>query len=99
MAFIGEDGKEHRPFMVHQALMGSLERFFGILIEHYNGNFPLWLAPIQVEVIPIAERHNPYAESSSPRSRPGVFGPGPTCGGRSSATRSARPRRTRSPFS
>ena len=62
MAFIGEDGKEHRPFMVHRALMGSLERFFGILIEHYNGNFPLWLAPVQIEVIPIAERHNAYAE-------------------------------------
>jgi len=62
MTFIGEDGKEHRPFMVHRALMGSLERFFGILIEHYNGNFPLWLAPVQVEVIPIAERHNDYAQ-------------------------------------
>jgi threonyl-tRNA synthetase len=61
MTFIGEDGKEHRPYMVHRALLGSLERFFGILVEHYNGNFPLWLAPVQVEVIPIAERHNDYA--------------------------------------
>lgn len=61
MTFIGEDGKEHRPFMVHRALMGSLERFFGILVEHYNGNFPIWLAPVQVEVIPIAERHDGYA--------------------------------------
>jgi len=61
MTFIGEDGKEHRPYMVHRALLGSLERFFGILVEHYNGNFPVWLAPVQVEVIPIAERHNDYA--------------------------------------
>jgi len=61
MAYIGEDGKEHRPYMVHRALLGSLERFFGILIEHYNGNFPLWLAPVQIEVIPIAERHDDYA--------------------------------------
>jgi len=62
MTYIGEDGKEHRPYMVHRALMGSLERFFGILIEHYAGNFPVWLAPLQVEVIPIAERHNDYAQ-------------------------------------
>ncbi len=61
MTFIGEDGKEHRPFMVHRALMGSLERFFGILVEHYAGSFPVWLAPVQVEVIPIAERHGEYA--------------------------------------
>ncbi|MDD8026609.1 MAG: threonine--tRNA ligase [Acidobacteriota bacterium] len=62
MTYIGEDGKEHQPYMVHRALMGSLERFFGILIEHYNGNFPLWLAPVQMAVIPIAERHGEYAE-------------------------------------
>jgi threonyl-tRNA synthetase len=49
--------------MVHRALLGSLERFFGILIEHYKGNFPLWLAPVQVIVLPISERHEPYAES------------------------------------
>jgi len=60
MSYIGEDGKEHRPYMVHRALMGSLERFFGVLIEHYNGNFPVWLAPLQVEVIPIADRHDGY---------------------------------------
>ncbi|MCX6566594.1 MAG: threonine--tRNA ligase [Candidatus Aminicenantes bacterium] len=63
MSYIGEDGKEHRPYMVHRALMGSLERFFGVLIEHYNGNFPLWLAPVQIQVIPIAERHDDYARS------------------------------------
>jgi threonyl-tRNA synthetase len=60
--YTGEDGQPHRPFMIHRALLGSLERFFGILIEHYNGDFPLWLAPVQVEVIPIAERHHEYAQ-------------------------------------
>jgi threonyl-tRNA synthetase len=59
--YVGEDGKFHRPFMIHRALLGSLERFFGILIEHYKGNFPLWLAPVQVKIIPIADRHNDYA--------------------------------------
>ncbi len=57
----GSDGKEHRPIMVHRALMGSLERFFGVLIEHYAGIFPLWLAPVQVSVLTIAERHDVYA--------------------------------------
>ena len=59
--YAGEDGKLHRPFLIHRALLGSLERFFGILIEHYNGNFPVWLAPIQVAVLPLAERHHDYA--------------------------------------
>lgn len=63
LSYIGEDGKFHRPFLIHRALLGSLERFFGILIEHYNGNFPLWLAPIQAIIIPIADRHNKYAMS------------------------------------
>jgi len=61
MTYRGSDGKEHRPIMVHRALMGSLERFFGILIEHYAGIFPLWLAPVQVEILTIAERHASYA--------------------------------------
>ncbi len=65
--YVGEDGKFHRPFMLHRALLGSLERFFGILIEHYNGNFPLWLAPVQAIIIPIADRHNAYADSLSQR--------------------------------
>jgi threonyl-tRNA synthetase len=63
MTYVGEDGKEHRPYMVHRALLGSLERFFGVLIEHYNGSFPLWLAPVQVIVLPIAERHEDYART------------------------------------
>lgn len=60
--YVGEDGKFHRPFMIHRAILGSLERFFGILIEHYNGSFPLWLAPVQAKIIPIADRHNAYAD-------------------------------------
>jgi threonyl-tRNA synthetase len=61
MTYVGEDGQTHRPFMVHRALLGSLERFFGILIEHYRGAFPLWLAPVQAIVLPIADRHEAYA--------------------------------------
>ncbi len=61
--YVGEDGKLHRPYLIHRALLGSLERFFGILIEHYNGNFPVWLAPVQVVILPITDRHNDYADS------------------------------------
>ncbi len=61
MSYIAEDGKEHRPYMVHRALLGSLERFFGVLVEHYAGAFPVWLAPVQVVFIPIADRHVEYA--------------------------------------
>ncbi len=61
MAYRGSDGKDHRPIMIHRALMGSLERFFGILVEHYAGAFPVWLAPLQVKVLTIADRHNDYA--------------------------------------
>ncbi|MGB2695588.1 MAG: threonine--tRNA ligase [Dehalococcoidia bacterium] len=61
IAYIGEDGKQHRPYMVHRAMLGSMERFFGVLIEHYAGAFPLWLAPVQAVVIPIADRHVEYA--------------------------------------
>lgn len=67
MTYRGSDGKEHRPIMIHRALMGSLERFFGILIEHYAGKFPLWLAPVHVEVLTIAERHADYAVALSER--------------------------------
>jgi threonyl-tRNA synthetase len=69
ITYIGSDGKEHRPIMVHRALMGSLERFFGILIEHYSGAFPIWLAPVQVEILTIAERHADYALSLSEQLR------------------------------
>lgn len=62
MHYIGEDGKEHRPFMVHRALLGSLERFFGVLIEHYGGAFPTWLAPLQVAVVPVSQVFLEYAK-------------------------------------
>ncbi len=71
MTYVGEDGKEHRPYMVHRALLGSLERFFGVLVEHYNGSFPLWLAPVQVMILPIAERHEDYARALETRLREG----------------------------
>ena len=61
LAFIGQDGRQHRPYMVHRALLGSLERFLGVLIEHYAGAFPLWLAPVQAMLIPIADRHLEHA--------------------------------------
>ncbi len=62
MAYIGEDGQEHRPYMIHRALFGSMERFMGVLIEHFAGALPVWLAPIQATLIPIADRHVEYAE-------------------------------------
>jgi len=58
LTYTGDDGKEHRPVMIHRVVLGSLERFIGALIEHYVGAFPLWLAPVQVKVLPIADRHN-----------------------------------------
>jgi threonyl-tRNA synthetase len=61
LTFQGSDGGQHRPYMVHRAILGSMERFFGVLIEHYGGAFPLWLAPVQAVVIPIADRHTDYA--------------------------------------
>jgi len=60
--YVGEDGERHQPMMVHRALFGSIERFFGVLIEHYAGAFPLWLAPVQIGLVPISERHHAYAE-------------------------------------
>jgi len=57
MVYVGDDGQEHRPYMVHRALLGSIERFFGLLIEHYGGAFPVWMAPVQAVIIPITDRH------------------------------------------
>jgi threonyl-tRNA synthetase len=61
LAFVGEDGQPHRPYMIHRALLGSLERFFGVLIEHYAGDFPIWLAPVQAKVLPISKDNLDYA--------------------------------------
>ena len=67
LAYTGADNAEHRPVMIHRALMGSFERFIGILIEHYAGEFPLWLAPVQAVVLPIADRHIDYAREVAAR--------------------------------
>jgi threonyl-tRNA synthetase len=69
LEYVGEDGQPHRPVMIHRAIYGTYERFIAILIEHYGGAFPLWLAPVQVVVIPIADRHNPYADDVAARLR------------------------------
>ena len=63
LKYIGADNAEHRPVVIHRAIFGSFERFIAILIEHYAGAFPLWLAPVQAVVLPIADRHLPYAAS------------------------------------
>ena len=63
LEYVGEDGERHQPVMVHRALFGSVERFFGVLIEHYAGAFPLWLAPVQVGLVPISEKHHEYTRS------------------------------------
>jgi threonyl-tRNA synthetase len=61
ITYTGADNEEHRPVMIHRALLGSIERFLGILLEHYGGNLPTWLAPVQALVLPVADRHAPYA--------------------------------------
>jgi threonyl-tRNA synthetase len=60
LSYVGEDGAAHRPFMIHRALLGSMERFFGVLLEHHGGALPVWLSPVQAMVIPIADRHTEY---------------------------------------
>ncbi|MDP9072760.1 MAG: threonine--tRNA ligase [Actinomycetota bacterium] len=69
MEYIGADNERHRPYMIHRALFGSIERFFGILIEHYAGAFPTWLAPVQVRVLPVADAHQAYADATADRLR------------------------------
>src|SRR5205823_7419268 len=73
LEYVGEDSQPHRPVMIHRAIYGTYERFIAILIEHYGGAFPLWLAPIQAVVIPIADRHLPYAGSVAARLRGAGF--------------------------
>ncbi|MCX5655895.1 MAG: threonine--tRNA ligase, partial [Planctomycetota bacterium] len=65
LTYVGADNKEHRPAMIHRAILGSIERFMGILIEHYGGDFPLWLAPVQAAVLPVSDRFNAYAEKTA----------------------------------
>jgi threonyl-tRNA synthetase len=65
MTFVDTDGQRKRPYMIHRALLGSLERFFGVLIEHFGGAFPVWIAPEQIAVIPVAEQFNDYAKKAA----------------------------------
>ena len=73
LTYVGADGKDHQPYMVHRALLGSIERFFGILIEHYAGAFPLWLAPEQVRVLPISDKALDYAKKTQAALRAAGF--------------------------
>jgi threonyl-tRNA synthetase len=61
MHYVGADNERHRPVMIHRALFGSFERFFAVLVEHYAGAFPLWLAPVQATILPVSDRHDAYA--------------------------------------
>ncbi|HPB45734.1 MAG TPA: His/Gly/Thr/Pro-type tRNA ligase C-terminal domain-containing protein, partial [Microthrixaceae bacterium] len=61
LEYVGADGNRHRPVMIHRALFGSVERFFAVLLEHYAGAFPTWLAPVQVRILPVADAHTDYA--------------------------------------
>ena len=73
LEYIGEDGQAHRPVMVHRAIYGTYERFMAVLVEHYAGAFPLWLAPVQTVIVPIADRHLEYAESVAAQLRASGF--------------------------
>ena len=73
LTYVGSDGKEHQPYMVHRALLGSIERFFGILIEHYAGAFPLWLAPEQIRILPISDKAMAYARKTQAALRAADF--------------------------
>ena len=67
LEYVGADNERHRPVMIHRALFGTIERFFAILTEHYAGAFPAWLAPVQVSVVPVADRHEDYAAEVAAR--------------------------------
>ena len=83
LKYIGADNTEHRPVVIHRAIFGSLERFIAILIEHYAGAFPLWLAPVQAIVLPIADRHLEYATSVQDRlEKAGIAGDGGRAAGK-----------------
>lgn len=73
LEYTGADGGRHRPVMLHRAIYGSIERFFGILIEHFSGKFPLWLSPLQVRVLTVADRHQGYAEEVAKQIRHAGF--------------------------
>ena len=69
LEYVGVDGQKHRPIMIHRAIFGSIERFIGILIEHFAGKFPVWLAPVQVKILPITDRTLDYADDVAAKLR------------------------------
>jgi threonyl-tRNA synthetase len=73
LSYIGEDGAQHRPFMIHRALLGSMERFFGVLLEHHGGALPVWLSPVQAVLIPIADRHREFCATVQERLKQAGF--------------------------
>jgi threonyl-tRNA synthetase len=73
LEYVGSDGGRHRPIMIHRALFGSVERFFAVLVEHYAGAFPAWLAPVQVRVLPVRDDHDDYAHALVERLRADGF--------------------------
>jgi threonyl-tRNA synthetase len=92
LEYVGADNDRHRPIMLHRALFGSIERFFGVLLEHYAGNFPTWLAPLQVRVLPVATAHEEYADKVAERisdagARVDVVGAGDALGKRIRASK------------
>ena len=96
--YTGADNAEHRPVMIHRALMGSYERFIGILLEHFGGELPVWLAPVQAIVLPIADRHLEYARGGARRGcATPACGPSSTTAPSRSGARSATPSCARSP--
>jgi threonyl-tRNA synthetase len=99
IAYAGEDGAPHRPFMIHRALFGSIERFFAVLLESTAGAFPTWLAPVQAVVVPVADRHTPTATRSSRCSRRRACGPSSTRATTRWARRSASTSSPRCPTS
>ena len=96
LTYMGADNVEHTPYVVHRALLGSLERFMGILIEHYGGAFPTWLAPVQVRVLPVAETHRDEANALVDAFERRACGPISTSATRPSASGSATPSSRRS---
>ena len=97
LTYTGADNAEHQPVMIHRALMGSYERFIGILIEHYGGELPVWLAPVQAIVLPIADRHiDVRARGRASGSTPPACGPSSTSAPSRSGARSATPSCARS---
>ena len=99
MEYVGEDNQRHRPVMIHRAILGSIERFTAVLIEHYAGAFPLWLSPEQVRLVPVADRHVEHARGLASCLREAGLRPRSTRAARRWARRCARRRSRRRPTS